>query len=259
MRCMAEVGRYLLLIIPAEGVIGVVNVVLAGEHVDAFLPQFVATWNIETVGNPGSTEYNAALAILQRIDADIVYVNGITDPVDSLNVETLGLSAGYIIVDVAVPLTAYSTAILTKIPYGNIQVHTSVSISGDPAANDLSEVIIEIGYLIHDCDRDVVILGTLTVEPGMGDDSEFLRAVGSKRISSVRDDIENGMCATCTGTVDPIVIVIGGMNEEIDTVPSPRIPSPRFPPVWRPPSVWETTWPPCSRSRVLKTILLCRF
>ena len=36
---MAEVGRYLLLIIPAEGVIGVVKVVLAGEHVDAFLPQ----------------------------------------------------------------------------------------------------------------------------------------------------------------------------------------------------------------------------
>ena len=55
----------------------------------------VATWNIETAGSPGSSEYNAALGVLGRIDADVVALNEIASAADASNLEALAADAGY--------------------------------------------------------------------------------------------------------------------------------------------------------------------
>ena len=82
------------------------------------IPVRVATWNIETVGAPGSTEYEAALNVLNRIDADIVAVNEVASSADSANLSALAADAGYasVVVPSSNPFGADRNAILTDLP-----------------------------------------------------------------------------------------------------------------------------------------------
>ncbi len=54
----------------------------------------IATWNVQAVGDPGTVQYDAALAILERIGADVVGINEVSSNADTTNFEQLALDAG---------------------------------------------------------------------------------------------------------------------------------------------------------------------
>ncbi len=66
---------------------GVLSLALLPSVSQAQTPIRIATWNIETVGTDGSTEYAAALEVLGRIGAGVVAVNEVASSADTANLE----------------------------------------------------------------------------------------------------------------------------------------------------------------------------
>ena len=64
----------------------------------------VATWNVLTVGEPGSSQYEAAYAVLARLGADVVAVQEVASKADSTYVAQLAVDLGYPHVTVAPPV-----------------------------------------------------------------------------------------------------------------------------------------------------------
>ncbi len=106
----------------------------------------IATWNIETVGAPGSAEYEAALDVLERVDADLIALNEIASSSDSANLTLLAADAGYssVVVPASNPFGADRNAILTDFPVLSQTINTSADLSGDPSANDISRLLVEV-------------------------------------------------------------------------------------------------------------------
>lgn len=168
----------------------------------------VATWNIETVGAPGTTQYNAALAILNRINADVVAINEVSSGTDELNFQSLAADAGYPFTVVASgsPFESLQNALMSRIPFAEPPIiNTSVDLSGDPNANDITRYVLEVVVDIPDNPQDL----TLVVQhwkSGTADDEEFRRAVESWRVMQAAVDRD-------------AYVIMGDVNEEIDTVP----------------------------------------
>jgi endonuclease/exonuclease/phosphatase (EEP) superfamily protein YafD len=55
----------------------------------------VATWNIQTVGTPGSLEFTSAAAVLARLDADIVALQEVASDTDVGALSSLASAVGY--------------------------------------------------------------------------------------------------------------------------------------------------------------------
>ena len=93
---------YSVPVAPVTRHLAILGVVLFGlgassssqSEIDSILVR-VATWNIETVGAPGSTEYEAAHDVLSRIGADIVAINKVASSADAANLSPLAADAGY--------------------------------------------------------------------------------------------------------------------------------------------------------------------
>lgn len=174
----------------------------------------VATWNISQVGAPFSPEYDASLAILNRIGADIVAVNGVDD---MANLNSLAADAGYAHVGVGTvgSFGPLRNAFLSIYPIVEGAVHTSVSLSGDPAANDITHHFVSIKVEFPPpTDRDLVLI-VQHWKSGTADSDEFRRAIDSRRISQALNAV----------SIDgDAVVVMGDVEEEITGVP--RTPNP---------------------------------
>ena len=97
--------------------------------VQAQTPMRIMTWNIETVGSAGSIEYQAALAVLARIGADVVALNEIASLADTANLEQLATQAGYphLVYSSGAPFGSDRNAILSRHPFvGPALEHTAV-------------------------------------------------------------------------------------------------------------------------------------
>lgn len=176
----------------------------------------VATWNIETVGSPGSTEYNAALAVLNRIDADIVGIQEVASTSDNANLQSLATAAGYphVIVPTTNPFGALRNAFISKYPFLSTTIHTAASLSGDPTANDMTRLLVE---AVVDVPGNAVDLTLVTEhwKASTGNDDEFRRAVESFRIAQALASLD---------AANDAYMIMGDVNEEIDSVPgSPTV------------------------------------
>lgn len=177
----------------------------------------VATWNVQAVGDPGTLQYDAALAVLERIQADVVGINEVSSSADSAKFEQLALDAGYpfTVVPASNPFGAVRNAVMSRFPFAaSPEIHTADSLSGDPAARDLSRLIIEVVLDVPENAQNL----TLVIDhwkSGTGNDDEFRRALESYRITQSIGDLDS--------TVDAFVI-LGDINEEVDSVP--RTPNP---------------------------------
>jgi len=169
----------------------------------------VATWNVETVGTPGSVEYEAARDILERIDADVVAIQEVANSSDIANLDELAAVTGYpfVIVPSSNPLGALRNAFISKLPFESSAIHTSFTLSGDAGANDITRLIVEI---VVDFDGQVVSFFTEHWKASGGNDDEFRRAVESQRIVQAIDDLD---------PAGDHYVVLGDVNEEIDEVP----------------------------------------
>jgi len=179
----------------------------------------VATWNIETVGEGVSGEseqFEAAVAVLGRIGADVVAINEIYGKGDIENFEALAGRAGYAywVVPDTNPFGPQRNGFLSKLPILDFTFHTSEALSGDPEANDITRLIIEV---VVDVPGDAMDL-TLVTEHFKSDKDnadEFRRACEAYRVGQAVSDLRSAVDA---------YVLMGDVNEEIDSVP--RNPNP---------------------------------
>ncbi len=170
----------------------------------------VVGWNIEGVGDPDSGQFAAAVEVLEAIDPDVVALSEISSADDAEHLLALAaaLDLDHIVQADGAPFGAMRMAVISRWPFVESAVLDAATLSGDPAANDLS--------------RDIVIAvvevpgaAPLTVVPvhfksGGANDDQFRRAVESRRTVQALGDLDP--------TRAPYV-VLGDFNEEIDRVP----------------------------------------
>ena len=177
----------------------------------------VATWNVQSVGAPGSIQYEATLDVLEYVDADIVGLNEVSSSSDSVHLESLAAAAGYPQLTVAAsgPFGALRNALLSRFPFAEPATqHSSASLSGDPAANDLTRFLLEVRVDLPGNASDLTVV-TQHWKSGTGNDDEFRRAVESLRIRQALQDLVSATDA---------YVILGDTNEESDSVP--RTPNP---------------------------------
>ncbi|MCH2169510.1 IPTL-CTERM sorting domain-containing protein [Myxococcota bacterium] len=197
------------------GIFGLWVALLAGQgHAQTDLR--IATWNIEDVGASGSSEYNAALAVLGRIAADVVAINEVGSLADTVNLTALAADAGYphLAFTSGAPFGSDRNAILSLYPFVSTTEHTSASLSGDVAANDISRLILEAVVDVPGNARDLTVVSKHW-KSGTGNDDEFRRVVESLRIAQALSGLTSA---------DDAYVVLGDVNEEADSVP--RTPNP---------------------------------
>ena len=180
-------------------------------------PVRIATWNIETVGLAGTVEYEAALDVLDRIGADVVALNEIASSADTANLEQLASEAGYphVTYSSGAPFGSDRNAVLSIFPFSVSPVeHTSASLSGDPLADDITRLFLEVVIDVPGNALDLTLI-TQHWKSGTGNDDEFRRAIESIRIGQSIADLSSEFDA---------YVILGDVNEESDSVP--RTPDP---------------------------------
>ncbi|GIK15056.1 MAG: hypothetical protein BroJett003_00200 [Planctomycetota bacterium] len=197
-----------------DGIIAVLILAGGAAGVSADTIVRVATWNLETIGVRGSSEYNAALAILGRICPDVVAIQEIEgDELDDFADLAEDAGFAYTIVPTSNPFGSLRNGFLSRHPFMRTTINTSANLSGDSNANDITRLIVEVVL-------DVPGAAPLTLvtehwKSGTADADEFRRAVESLRAAQAVGDLDTDVDA---------FVILGDMNEEIDSVP--RSPDP---------------------------------
>jgi len=176
----------------------------------------VATWNIESVGQPGTGQYRAAAMILDRVGADVVALNEINGNTEAVYLEMLAAETGYsrIIVPQTNPFGSLRNAVISRLPVIDWTVHTSRSLSGDGGANDLTRLIVEVVVDVPDTPIDLTLAAN-HLKAGTTNADEFRRAVEAARFEQVVADL--------AGSRDAFVI-LGDLNVTLTSVPG--VPNP---------------------------------
>lgn len=170
----------------------------------------VATWNIQYLGNPGSTEFEAVRAVLDRIDADIVSLNEVSEGEES-DLEDLAADLGYdtVVTPTTNPFGAEHNAILTRLPVIETDVLKSDELSDDSGANDITRWFVSVEVEVEG--QQLAVVGQHW-KSGFELIDEFRRVLES--IRSVQAAESRGPDA---------FIVLGDMNAELDD-PAPSVP-----------------------------------
>lgn len=192
------------------------TVVGPGWAVRAQTPIRVATWNVETVGTRGTSQYNAALLTLKRINADVVGIEEIDFGTDTAAFQNLAADAGYpfMLNPASNPFGTLHNGFLSRYPFKSSIIHTSAELSGDADANDITRLILEIVVSVDQGARDLTLI-VVHLKSGTTDADEFRRAVEGYRTHQTVLDLDERLDA---------YVVMGDMNEEIFSVP--RSPNP---------------------------------
>ncbi len=192
--------------------------VLACSAAHAQTPVRVATWNILEVGTRGSSQYNAALMTIRRLEPDVIGLNEIANNTDIQNFLLLAQDAGYPhrIVPSTNPWGTMRNGFMSRFPFTASTIHTAPALSGDPLANDITRYHVEITVDVPGEARDLTLI-TQHFKASSNTTDFFRRAVESIRIAQSLDGLDVDRDA---------YIVMGDVNEEIHTVP--RTPNPFF-------------------------------
>lgn len=182
----------------------------AGQGLDLrrWDPIRVVSWNIETVGNPGSTEYDAALDVLARLDADVVGIQEIADSNDEVDLLSLAADAGY--PEVAIGDTSFGgdhNAIFSRRNLLSADAPSAAELSGDPLANDVTRDFVRVEV---DTAGDPLTVICGHWKSGGTDEDEFRRSIEAARAVQAFDGLDPAS--------DPIV-VMGDLNEDPADVP----------------------------------------
>jgi cysteine-rich repeat protein len=197
----------------------------------------VATWNIEKVGDPfydgdpgtedqdEEAEFLAALAILQRLDPDVVAINEVSSDTDTLGLELLAATLGYdwVVVPgpndnrdalgnpIVVGVSGDRNAIISRFPVTVQAFHSPPSLSGDPAAVDTTRLIVSARLDVPQSNVDLTLFSQHW-KSGFNDTDEYRRAIESLRVSQA------------ASTLDPATeafVVLGDFNQQIQDKPKP--------------------------------------
>ncbi|MEQ1504865.1 MAG: endonuclease/exonuclease/phosphatase family protein [Myxococcota bacterium] len=185
---------------------------LSGAPADAawrrFDPVRVVAWNIETVGDPASFEYAAALDVLARLDADVVVLSEIASDADAADLASLAFDADY--PELGVGDGAFGAdrcAILSRRALLDLQVLDAATLSGDPAADDITRLFVRAEVETR---GDPLVVLTDHWKSGSTDTDEFRRSIESNR------------AVQALAGIDPATtpaLVLGDMNEDPADLP----------------------------------------
>lgn len=152
-------------------------------------PVRIVSWNLQTVGTPGTTEYEAAVDVLARIGADVVGICEINGAADIANFEDLAVDLGYTETVVAgTPgFGASRCGVMSSRPVLSSTDHTAAKLAGDPAANDLSRTWTEVVFGVGDSELTVV---TSHLKSGTANADEYRRVIEATRGAQVVADLD---------------------------------------------------------------------
>ncbi len=174
-------------------------------------PVRVATWNLESLGAPGSVEHEAAVDVLARIDADVVLLQEINGSTDATYVASLAASAGYAHTFTGPGSTfgGMRNAALSRLPFVDARAFVSADLSPDPSADELTRDFVRVTVDVGGTD---LTLMSLHLKSSSSDEDEFRRAVEGLRVGDALADLDLWTDA---------VVVAGDLNDEVGDVHYP--------------------------------------
>jgi endonuclease/exonuclease/phosphatase family metal-dependent hydrolase len=169
-------------------------------------PVRVVTWNVESLGDSGSEQFEAVRAVLARLDADIVSLNEV-DEGEGGDLQDLADALGYdtVIEDEYNPFGGLHNAILTRLEVVDSEVWTSDALSGDSNANDMTRLPISIE--VETPSGRLAVVGEHW-KSGFELIDEFRRVVESHRMVQAAEKQDASA-----------VLVLGDVNAELDDPP----------------------------------------
>lgn len=175
----------------------------------ADVPIRVAAWNVESVSQPGGAEYDATVAVLGRIDADVVLINEVNGSADADAFAVLAVDTGYghVVLGPGGPFGSLANAVMSRLPLTSSTVHTSADLSADAGADDITRHLIE---AVVDVPGGVPLtVIALHAKSGTANSDEFRRVVEMTRAAQ----------ALAGQAAHGAYLVGGDINEELDSVP----------------------------------------
>ncbi len=191
--------------------LGALLLVIGSVAVHADQAVRVVTWNVETVGAPGSAQYEATARVLRRIDADLVAITEVSTSADVEHLADLAFDLGYLhsAVAPAGPFGGLRAAVISDFPVILSNAWSSAELSGDVAANDLTRYILEATVAISDDDDPLRVIVAHLKSGGSNTDA-FRRAIEAYRIGQLAGD---------PGIGDDPVLIMGDLNADIGDEP----------------------------------------
>ncbi|MEQ1571848.1 MAG: endonuclease/exonuclease/phosphatase family protein, partial [Myxococcota bacterium] len=156
----------------------------------------LVSWNIETVGDPGTAQYDAALQVLAHLDADVVALQEVQWSTDEEWIAQFAADAGYdgVVTGWPVSYGDDTQLILTRLPVSSSAVLDGDTLSGDPLANDLTRSIVTATL---DAYGTPLVVATGHFKASDSDVDEFRRSVDAQRAASVLGDDPTAAAVFC--------------------------------------------------------------
>ncbi len=175
----------------------------------------VLTWNVQALGVQGSSDWNDALAVLGRLDADVVCIEEITNIGEAIAFSNFAGQAGYMYTAVANTSGTMTgnlrNGVMSRLPILSSFSHNSVTLSGDSNANDISRDILEVQVQVPNA-ADVLGLFVVHFKASSGGTNDFRRTIESIRLKQALDQFQS---------LNPQAswIVCGDFNEDLGDGP----------------------------------------
>lgn len=170
----------------------------------------VVSWNIQSVGSPGTSQYEAARDVLRRLDADVIGLNEVDDESDGNNLRSLAVELDYLpVVPTWNPFGSLRNAALTRLPIIASATPTSADLSGDSTADDQTRLPIRLELDVPGAADDLVVV-VQHWKSGYDTDDAFRRLIDSHRVTQ-----------SASGVGDRPTLVMGDVNAEPDDTASP--------------------------------------
>ncbi|MCA9493315.1 MAG: endonuclease/exonuclease/phosphatase family protein [Myxococcales bacterium] len=185
--------------------------VLILEATASAAPLRVATWNVQSVGAVGTAEHTAALAVLNRVDADVLLLQEVNGTTDETYARTLATEAGYAYTAFA-PQGSFGglhDAVFSRLPFTDQRFFASSDLSVDPNADEITRTFVRVTVSVG---GNEITLMSLHLKSGSTDNDEFRRAVETLRITDALADLD---------PANDNYLIAGDMNEELGDVLNP--------------------------------------
>lgn len=165
-----------------------VYVMFASFSALAVQPVRIATWNVQRVGEPGSSEFNAVAAVLGRIQPDIVAINEVSGQadIDNLNALAVMLEYPFVAVSLGGEFGGLHNAVLSKYRILNSTSWGARALSPDPTANDLTRYIFAADIELSG-PGDALRLFALHLKSGSANADEYRRALEAVRANQAAE------------------------------------------------------------------------
>jgi endonuclease/exonuclease/phosphatase family metal-dependent hydrolase len=153
----------------------------------AAVPVRVATWNIETIGSPGSVEFEAAVDVASRLSAEVLCINEVASAADAALVPTFAAAVGYGYSAVAASGAFGSdrTACFSDYPFVST-TWTSAALSEDSAANDLTRLYLAVEVAVPGAAEPLVVIANHW-KSGSANSDELRRVADAQRGADLLD------------------------------------------------------------------------